>query len=98
MVRKLTDGTAALLLSLGPGQAEPEPWVAAMQGYRQQLRVSLPAQDSARIAARLLHLHQNRLLGGGFADAGVVLTLARAAVRKTRAGAPGRTGAASTGC
>jgi thiopeptide-type bacteriocin biosynthesis protein len=105
MVRKLTDGTAALLLSPGAGPiAEPRAaagsgtWMAAMRGYWQQLTVSLPAEDSARIAARLLHLHQNRMLGGGFADAAVVVALARAAVRKTRASAPGRTGAARAGC
>ena len=99
LVRKLTDGTAALLAGLVPGPAAgPEPWVAAMRGYRQRLSANLPARDSARIAARLLHLHQNRLLGGRFADADVVLALARAAIRKTRAGAPGRTGAASRGC
>ncbi len=99
MVRELTDGTAALLLSLDPGPTDgTEPWAAAMRTYWQRLRGSLPAQDSARIAARLLHLHQNRLLGGGFAEAGVVLALARAAVRKTRAGARERTVAASAGC
>jgi thiopeptide-type bacteriocin biosynthesis protein len=93
MVRTLTEGTAALLRSL-----PPEPWVATMRGYAQRLSESLPAEDSARIAARLLHLHENRLLGGGFADKDVVLALARAAVRGSRACAPARTGAASSGC
>lgn len=102
MVRELTDGTAALLLSLFPATdarrradaggpeffrtAGGELWVAAMRGYQQQLSGCLPAADSQRIAARLLHLHRNRLLDGGFADADVVLALARAAIRTARAG------------
>jgi lantibiotic biosynthesis protein len=99
LVRELTDGTAALLASyIHDPAARPGPWVAAMRGYRQQLSASLPARDSARIAGRLLHLHENRLLGGGFADTDVVLALARAAIRKTSAGAPGRRGAARTEC
>jgi hypothetical protein len=93
MLRTLTDGTAALLRSL-----PPEPWVTAMRRYARRLSESMPAEDSVLIAARLLHLHENRLLGGGFADKDVALALARAAIRKTRAGVPGRTGAASTGC
>jgi hypothetical protein len=82
MVRELTEGTAALIRDLG---SAPGAWVAAMDCYRRLLDDSLPAQDRARIAAKLLHLHQNRLLGGGFADADVVLALASAALRKTAA-------------
>lgn len=92
MVRALTDGTAALLPSLAAA-----PWLAAMRVYARPLSESLPPADSARIAARLLHLHENRLLGGGFAAKDVALALARAAVRRSRACAPVRTGAASSG-
>jgi lantibiotic biosynthesis protein len=79
MVRELTEGTAALVRDLC---REPGAWVAAMRGYLRQLDESLPAQDCARIAAKLLHLHQNRLIGGGFADTDVVLALASTALRK----------------
>jgi len=88
LVRALTDGTAALL----PGFAA-EPWLAEMLGYTRLL-----STDSAPIAARLLHLHENRLLGGGFADKDVALALARAVIRKSRGCVPVRTDAASTGC
>lgn len=87
-VHALTDGTAALLPRFAA-----EPWLTEMLGYTRLL-----GTDSARIVARLLHLHENRLLGGGFADKDVALTLARAVIRKSRGCVPVRTAAASTGC
>lgn len=79
LASELRHGTLGLLAP-GGCRVLTDAWrgsAPVIRAYWHQVLATLPAEKASRIGADLIHLHGNRLLGGGYADPGVAWRLAR---------------------